>query len=56
MQGLAIQGNAKALIEVARTESDPELKRAAIRNLSSMRSKEASDFLLEYLSKDSGAK
>jgi HEAT repeat protein len=52
--GLFTQGNAKALIEIARAESDPELKRLNIRYLSTMRSKDASDFLLEYLSKDSG--
>jgi HEAT repeat protein len=56
LMGLQMQGNAKSLIELARGETDPELKRAAIRHLSSMRSKEASDFLLEFLSKDSAAK
>jgi hypothetical protein len=54
LAGLFTQGNAKALIDLARAENDPELKRLNIRYLSTMRSKDASEFLLEYLSKDGG--
>lgn len=51
IRAFMIQGNAKALIETAKSETNPELKREAVRNLSHMRSKEASDFMLELLEK-----
>jgi hypothetical protein len=51
LQGLFIQGNAKALVEVARTEKDPDLKKKAVSHLSHMNSKEGTDFLLEILNK-----
>lgn len=44
-----IQGNAATLVEIARTEKDPELKREAVQKLSLMRSKEATDYMLELL-------
>ena len=44
-----IQNNAKALVDLARTEKDPELKKAIVSKLSIMRSKEATDYLMEYL-------
>jgi hypothetical protein len=37
------------LIDVARKEPDLELKREAVRLLSSMKSKEATDYLMELL-------
>ncbi len=46
-----LQGNARQLIEVARKETDPELKRAAVQKLSLMGSKEATEFLMELLNK-----
>ncbi len=46
-----LQGNARQLVEVARKETDPELKRAAVQKLSLMNSKEATDFLMELLNK-----
>ncbi len=46
-----LQGNAKALIAVARKETDPELKKVAVSKLSLMGSKEATDFLMELLEK-----
>jgi tetratricopeptide (TPR) repeat protein len=46
-----LQGNARQLIEVARKETDPDLKRAAVQKLSLMNSKEATDFLMEILNK-----
>ena len=44
-----VQGNATALIEVARQEKDAGLKREAIEKLSVMGSKEATDYFLELL-------
>jgi HEAT repeat protein len=44
-----IQGNAAALVEIARAEKDPELKREAVQKLSLMRSKEATDYMMELL-------
>ncbi len=46
-----LQGNAKALIAVARKETDAELKKVAVSKLSLMGSKEATDFLMELLEK-----
>jgi HEAT repeats len=46
-----LQGNAAALVAVARSEKDPELKKAAVSKLSLMHSKEATDFLMELLQK-----
>lgn len=46
-----IQGNAKALVAIARGEKDPELKRTAVSKLSLMHSKEATDYLMELLQK-----
>jgi HEAT repeat protein len=51
LEAFMMQGSAKPLIELARKESDPELKRQAVRMLSSMHSKEATDFMMELLSK-----
>jgi HEAT repeat protein len=49
LQALFVQGNATALIEVAKTETDPELKKKAVGHLSIMRSEEATAFLLKIL-------
>ncbi len=46
-----IQGNASALVAIARGEKDPELKKAAVSKLSLMGSKEATDYLMEILQK-----
>ena len=51
MAALFIRGDAKPLIELARKESDPALKRRIVERLSIMRSKEATDFLIELLNK-----
>lgn len=51
LNALFIQQNAKSLIEIARKESDPNLKRDAVQKLSLMHSKEATDFLMEVLNK-----
>ena len=44
-----IQGNAATLVEIARAEQDPTLKRDAVQKLSLMRSKDATDYMLELL-------
>ncbi len=49
LNALFVQGNARALIDAARKETDPNLKREAVKRLSQMRSKEATEFLLELL-------
>jgi hypothetical protein len=46
-----LQGNAHALIAIARTESDPGLKKKAVEKLSIMGSKEGNDYLMELLQK-----
>lgn len=46
-----LQGNAKALIAIARTEKDPSLKKRAVEKLSLMGSKEGNDYLMELLQK-----
>jgi HEAT repeats len=46
---LHAQRNAKALVDLARTERDPEMKRQIVQRISTMKSKEATDYLLELL-------
>jgi hypothetical protein len=46
-----LQGNAKALVAIARSEKDPELKKTAVSRLALMHSKEGSDYLMELLQK-----
>jgi hypothetical protein len=46
-----LQGNATALIAIARTEKDPDLKKAAVSKLALMHNKEATDYLMEILQK-----
>jgi tetratricopeptide (TPR) repeat protein len=51
LNSLFIQGNATAIIEIAKKETDPNLKREAVQKLSIMHSKEGTEYLLEILSK-----
>jgi HEAT repeat protein len=51
IQALFVQDNAAALVDLARKESDPELKRAIVQQLSLMQSKEATDYMMEILNK-----
>src|SRR5256712_4064253 len=46
-----LQGNATALVAIARSEKDPELRKATVQKLSLMHSKEATDYLMELLNK-----
>jgi hypothetical protein len=49
LNGLFMQGNVKALISIAREETDRELKRTAVQYLSMMNSKESRDYMMELL-------
>ena len=51
INGLFVSGNAEALVGLARKESDPALKKDMVSKLSNMRSKVATDFLVELLNK-----
>lgn len=51
INALFIQGNAATLVEIARKETDLSLKKTIINQLSLMHSKEATDYLMEILSK-----
>jgi len=51
IQGLFVQDNAKALVALARKETDVGMKKAIVNKLSVMDSKEARDYLLEILNK-----
>jgi len=46
-----LQGNASALVAIARAEKDPGLKKKAVEKLSLMGSKEGNDYLMELLQK-----
>jgi hypothetical protein len=46
-----ISGNSHALVTVAKTEKDPELKKRAVEKLSLLGSKEGSEYLMELLNK-----
>ncbi len=46
-----LQGNCRQLVDVARKETDQELKRGAVQKLSLMSCKEGMDFLMELLNK-----
>lgn len=49
IHSLFIQGNARGLVELARREKNPALKKAIISKLSLMNSRDAADYLMEYL-------
>jgi HEAT repeat protein len=51
LNALFIQGNAHALVTIARSEKDPGLKKTAVSKLSIMNSKEGNDYLMELLQK-----
>ena len=51
LNGYFIQGNASAIVAIARAEKDPGLKKKAVEKLSLMHSKEASDYMMELLQK-----
>lgn len=49
LEGLFLQGDDKALIEIARKEKDPALKKEAIKRLSLINSDAATEFFMEIL-------
>jgi HEAT repeat protein len=51
LNSLFIQGNAAALVAIARAEKDPELKKTAVEKLALMNTKESSDYMMELLQK-----
>jgi hypothetical protein len=51
IQGLFVQNNAKALVDIARKETDSSMRKEIVSKLSIMRSKEATDYLMEILNK-----
>src|SRR5579859_1899464 len=51
LNALFIQGNAHALVTIARGEKDSELKKTAVSKLALMNSKEGNDYLMEILQK-----
>jgi len=51
LNALFIQGNARALVTIARGEKDPQLKKTAVSKLALMNSKEGNDYLMEILQK-----
>ena len=51
VNALFVQGNAESLVALARKESSAEMKREMVQKLSLMKSKVATDYLLEILGK-----
>jgi HEAT repeat protein len=51
INALFIANDATSLVGIARKETNPELRRAAVEHLSLMKTKEARDFLLELINK-----
>jgi tetratricopeptide (TPR) repeat protein len=49
VDALRMQNNAKALVDLARGETDPVMKKEIVSRLSTMKSKEATDYMLELL-------
>ena len=49
VNSLFIHRDAKALVDLARAEKDPSLKRELVSKLSVMKAPEATDYLLELL-------
>jgi hypothetical protein len=49
ISALFIQSNASGLVTLARAEKNPELKKDIVSKLSNMKSKEATDYLMELL-------
>ena len=51
LNALFMQGNAKALVDLARKETNPEMKKAIVSKLSIMGSKDSTEYMLEILNK-----
>jgi hypothetical protein len=51
INGLFVSGSAHELVELAKKETDPEMKRRLVSRLSIMNNKEATDYLIQLLEK-----
>jgi len=51
VNALFIQGNAKAMVDLARRETNPEMKKMIVSKLAIMGSKDATEYMLELLNK-----
>jgi len=51
LQGLFVQGNAEAIIDIARKEKDRDLRSEAVGHLSHMNTKASTEFMMEILNK-----
>ena len=51
INGLYIQNNAKALVDIARKETNPQMKKELVSRLATMKAKEATDYLMEIINK-----
>jgi len=51
LDGLFVDDDATAMISLARSENDPQMKRKIVEKLAIMDSKEAKDYMLEILNK-----
>ena len=49
LEGLFVQNNARALVDLAKQEKDPQWKREIVQKLSVMNSKDATDYLTSLL-------
>ena len=49
INGLFVQNNGKALVDLARQEKDRDLKHEIVQKLSVMQNKDATDYLMEFL-------
>jgi hypothetical protein len=49
VNGLHSRGEAKLLVDLAKKESDPAMKRYIVERLANMHSKEATDYMMELL-------
>jgi len=51
IQALFLAGDSHDLVELARAEKNPEIEKSIVQQLSLMRDKEATDYMLEVLNK-----
>jgi hypothetical protein len=51
VDALFIQGDARALVDMARKETDPAMRKQIVERLSRMKAKEATDYMLELINK-----
>ena len=51
IEALYSQGDARTLVDMARKETDPEMRKRIVERLSRMKAKEATDYMLEIINK-----